>query len=109
MSLPAVSRYVRIEAPSDTSGDGYAPQTYEVVAASVPAHIGSPSAQAAGDRYRSTDAVLYVADTVPAPEGGRVTDLTTGDVYAIQWTEWVVGVGLDHRKVGLTRSAGGQP
>jgi hypothetical protein len=108
MTLPLISRYVRIEAPSETEGDAYAPQTYTVVGASVPAHIGPPSARATGDRFQETDAVLYVDDTATIPIGGRVTDLTTGDVYAIDWTESVIGVGLDHRKVGLRKTSGAQ-
>lgn len=106
MTLPIITRYVKIEEPSSDGGDAYATVTYSTVEASARAHISAPSSQNAGDRWQSTDAVLYVDDTTTVPADGRVTDLTTGAVYAVLWTEMLIGLGLDHRRVGLRTSVG---
>jgi len=106
VTLPIVTRYVRVEQDTSANGDGYDPPTWTVLAESVPAHIGSPTGSANGDRLVAVDATLYVEDTVPVPLNARVTDLATGDVYAIQWTQVVVGLGLDHRKCGINRISG---
>lgn len=107
MTLPLTTRYVKIEAPTSADGgDAFATPTYETTVERTPAHIGAPTSENAGDRFASTDAVLYVGDTVPVPIDARVTDLGTGEVYAALWTASTIGLGLDHRKVGLRRSDG---
>lgn len=106
MTLPLTTRQVKIEAPVASTGDAFEAQTFTVVHDSVPAHIGPPSASNAGDRYEQTDRVLFVDDTVTVPFNARITDLTTGDIYSAQWSNSTVGLGLDHRKVGLRYSRG---
>lgn len=109
MTLPVITRYVRIDAPTIESADAFDPVTYATVEASARAHIGQPTAQNSGDRWQETDRIMWVDDTTTVPTSGRVTDLATGDIYAVLWTESVVGFGLDHRKVGLRRSDGARP
>ena len=67
MTLPIITRYVKIEEPSSDGGDAYASVTYSTVEAFARAHISAPSSQNAGDRWQSTDAVLYVDDTTTVP------------------------------------------
>lgn len=107
MTLPLTTCYVKIEdAASADEGDAYSTTTYSVIHDRVPGHVGPASFQSAGERYSSTDRVLYVDDTVTVPTDARVTNLTTGEVYAALWTDITNGLGLDHRKVGLRRSSG---
>lgn len=108
MTLPITTRYVRIESPSASgTGDAYDPVTWDVVEAAALAHISGPSSSANGDRSQVTDATLFVNVETQVPFDARVTDLTTGEVYSVKWTQWMVGgQGLDHRKCGINRVVG---
>jgi len=108
VSLPITTRYVRIESPSASgTGDAYDPVVWDVVEAAARAHISGPSSSGEGDRRVETDATLFVNPEVVVPFDARVTDLTTGEVYSVKWTQWMIGnQGLDHRKCGINRVQG---
>lgn len=106
MTLPIVTRYVKIEAETSAGDEAMEAPEWTVLHAAVPAHIGSPSGSSAGDTFAAVDQTLYVESTVTLPIRARVTDLATGDVYSVQWTQVAIGLGLDHRKAGVNRVNG---
>lgn len=79
------------------------------VTAGAPAHISSPTgAERAGDAgLERVDAVLLTDADVD--RGQTVTDATTGLVYRVAWVTPRTGLGLDHTRAGLVRTAGGGP
>ena len=106
MTLPITTRYVRVEAPTTDSGDAYDNPAYETLVDSTPGHLSGPGGSNDGDRFVEIDAIIYVNDVVPIPNGARITDLSDGKVYAVKWATLVIGLGLDHRKCGVVETSG---
>lgn len=105
MTLPLTTRTLRIEEPTDDSGDAFAAVTYGD-ATDVLGHVGPPSGVSDGDRWAQVTDVAYMPDDATVSDRARITDLATGYIYAVQWTQVHVGLGLDHLKVGLRRVDG---
>lgn len=104
MTLPITTRTVTLEAPVTVDDDPLGtPDSWVVVAANVRAHISGSSGSRTGSGREQVDATLYLDAGTPCTLYCRVTDHATGNLYAVQWVQDVVGVGLDHRKAGLRR------
>lgn len=107
--IPVRTRDVKIERDgSTTGGDEFDAPSWVTLYEAVPAHIGSPGGSSDGDRFSAVDMNLYVDQNVVVPDNARVTDLATGEVFSVKWSQEIVGLGgaLGHRKSGINRVHG---
>lgn len=107
VTLPMTTRTVRIERPVLLGDDPLdVPDTWTVIREDAPAHIGDASGSSVAPGQETTTATLFVNPDAGVQRFDRITDAATGEVYAAQWTQRYVGLGLDHVKVGLIRVKG---
>ena len=90
------------------TADPYEADTPSAVTSSMPAHISSPSETdlSVGGAQETVDAVLLTSPTPVLRRADIVTDLVTGDVWTAVWQQQRHGLGLDHQRVGLSRTKG---
>lgn len=90
------------------TGDPYEADAASALAESMPAHVSSPSESDSriGGAQEHVEAVLLAPPTPALQRADTITDLATGDVWTAIWQQQRHGLGLDHQRVGLSRTKG---
>lgn len=107
MPLPLTTTTALVEVPA-SGEDPYeeTASTWQVWEAALPCVVSgySGSARRVGGDQQVVSATLFANVSVPFP--ARVTDLSTGEVYTVDWSRTRYELGLGHCKAGLTLVSG---
>ena len=109
--LALATTTIMIESATEAEpGEG---RTWGVVATGVAAQIGTPAGDeesVPGGGRQALTATLncdYTAALAAFDHTCRVTDLTTDEVWEVEWVKVRIGLGLDHVEARLTAWKGG--
>ena len=105
--IPFSTTTLTITRPDETA-DPYDSPTVATLETGRAAAIVNPSATdlRVGGNQETVQMVALVDPDCTVRLGDYATDDQTGDQWRVIWTQQRVGVGLDHVKVGLTRTTG---
>jgi len=108
MTLPLTTTRISISRTTG-GGDKWEPGSTSTTTLDAPANISSPTAaeqESAQTAQELIDMVMHVDPWVDVKREDSVTDLVLNETYEVVWVVKRHGLGLDHVRAGLRRTAG---
>lgn len=106
--LPATTTTVNISRTTG-GGDKWEPGSTTTLTFDAPANISSPSplgTESAQSAQELVDMVLHVNPGTDVQREDTVLDVALNETYEVVWVVKRHGLGLDHIRAGLRRTAG---